>query len=44
MVLNGIFSPAYHAQFDVGLYHFGQNQTQDLRNAMHLFTQFDAHA
>jgi hypothetical protein len=41
MVLNGIAGPAYMAQFDLQNYHFGTNQSADLRQAMHMFAQFD---
>ncbi|RKF39087.1 hypothetical protein BCY88_33555 [Paraburkholderia fungorum] len=44
MVLNGIVSPAYHAEFDLENYHFGKNQTQDLRQAMQRFIQNDPHS
>lgn len=44
MTLNGLVSPAYHAEFDLQNYHFGQNQSADLRRAMQMYVQFDPHA
>ncbi|CAE6842381.1 hypothetical protein R75483_07206 [Paraburkholderia domus] len=44
MVLNGIAAPAAMAQFDLENYHFGRNQSADLRRATQMFMQFDPHA
>ncbi|MEZ0602480.1 hypothetical protein ACAX43_10085 [Paraburkholderia sp. IW21] len=44
MVLNGVFAPAYMTQFDLNNYHFGRDQSADLRRAMQMFVQFDPHA
>ncbi|ANB71916.1 hypothetical protein AYM40_05660 [Paraburkholderia phytofirmans OLGA172] len=44
MVINGILGPTYIAQFDLENYHFGRNQTADLRKAMQMYIQFDGHA
>lgn len=41
VVLNGVAGPAYMAEFDLQNYHFGKNQTADLRRAMQMFIQFD---
>lgn len=41
VVLNGVAGPAYMAEFDLENYHFGKNQTADLRRAMQMFIQFD---
>ncbi|PZR46315.1 hypothetical protein C9419_01700 [Paraburkholderia fungorum] len=39
--LNAIGGPTYLADFDLQNYHFGKNQSADLRNAMHMYQQFD---
>jgi hypothetical protein len=44
MVLNGVVAPAYMTQFDLNNYHFGHDQSADLRRAMQMFMQFDPHA
>jgi hypothetical protein len=44
MVLNGALAPAYMTGFDLGNYHFGRDQSGDLRRAMQMFVQFDPHA
>lgn len=44
MVANGIVAPAYMTEFDLQNYHFGRNQSEDLRRAMQMFMQFDGHA
>jgi hypothetical protein len=41
VVLNGVAGPAYMAEFDLANYHFGKNQSDDLRRAMQMFIQFD---
>jgi hypothetical protein len=43
-LVNTFAGPAYMAQTDIANYHLGKDQTADLRNAMHLYTQFDPHA
>jgi hypothetical protein len=44
MVLNGVLAPAYLTQFDLDNYHFGRDQSADLRRAMQMFVQFEPHA
>jgi hypothetical protein len=44
MVLNGVVAPASMAQFDLENYHYGRNQTADLRQAMQRFIQNDPHS
>jgi hypothetical protein len=44
MVLNGVLAPAYMTGFDLNNYHFGRDQSADLRRAMQMFVQFDPHA
>lgn len=44
MVVNGIVAPAYMAQFDLQNYHFGRDQSADLRRAMQMFIQNDPHS
>ncbi len=39
--LNAIGGPTYMADFDLQNYHFGRDQSTNLRNAMHLYSQFD---
>ena len=43
-LVNGLLSPAYHAQQDIANYHMNVNQSPEVRNAMHLFTMFDPHS
>jgi hypothetical protein len=43
-VVNGIVAPAYMAQFDLDNYHFGRDQSADLRRAMQRFVQNDPHS
>ncbi len=43
LALNAFAAPATMAEFDLQNYHFGKNQSADLRRAMQMYVQFEPH-